>query len=329
MGDATELTRQHDLLRAVTGQIDWWWNAIFWPRLVGLSDEEFLWEPVDGCWTIHHVGEALTRVDFHWPPPRPAPVTTIAWRMHHLGVDCLARRASLYFPTAVSEPWEFEPYAEITSFPMIADAAVAFLGRWWSAWRRGLASLSDGQLWAPLGGIEVDSPEMQLGVDDPFIGMVLHQQREFMHHGAEICLLRDLYRAQQPADPFVDAVLRGDAGSVAAQARHDPGLIDRYRTDRPDLALRAAETGSPESVRLVAELGFDINGLVEGQTPLHHAAAGGHLALIHELVWLGADPGIEDLHYHATALGWAEHFKQDKAAAYLKTLGSSSDAAEG
>jgi hypothetical protein len=37
---------------------------------------------------------------------------------------------------------------------------------------------------------------MRLGAGDPFVNYMLHQHRELIHHGAEICLLRDLYRAQ-------------------------------------------------------------------------------------------------------------------------------------
>lgn len=32
--------------------------------------------------------------------------------------------------------------------------------------------------------------------DQPFAGLVFHLNREVMHHGGEICLLRDLYRAR-------------------------------------------------------------------------------------------------------------------------------------
>jgi hypothetical protein len=41
------------------------------------------------------------------------------------------------------------------------------------------------------------------------IGLVLHVHRELIHHGAEINLLRDLYRAGQAADPLLEAVLAG------------------------------------------------------------------------------------------------------------------------
>ena len=38
---------------------------------------------------------------------------------------------------------------------------------------------------------------MRLGRSDPAIGLVLHVHREVMHHGAEVCLLRDLYRHER------------------------------------------------------------------------------------------------------------------------------------
>jgi hypothetical protein len=51
-----------------------------------------------------------------------------------------------------------------------------------------------------LGDQEGDIADMQLGYDDPFIGLVLHVHREVIHHGAEILLLRDLYRSTHGLD---------------------------------------------------------------------------------------------------------------------------------
>jgi hypothetical protein len=38
--------------RELTEQLAWYWTTLFRPRLAGLTDEEYLWEPVTGCWTI-------------------------------------------------------------------------------------------------------------------------------------------------------------------------------------------------------------------------------------------------------------------------------------
>lgn len=196
-----------DLLRAITGQIDVWWVGNFRWRLKGLSDDEYLWEPAPDGWTIHPLRDGYVSVDFEWPPPRPAPVTTIAWRMHHIGIGCLATRTTTYFAPAVGpspEAWERimawkagGPFNfDEVPFPMRADDAVAFLDEWFAAWRRGLDTLGDDGLWCALGPAEFDATDMQLGEDDPLIGLVLHIHRELMHHGAEVSLLRDLYAAR-------------------------------------------------------------------------------------------------------------------------------------
>lgn len=74
--------------------------------------------------------------------------------------------------------------------PTTADDAVAFCERAYHIWRDGLASMSDETLWQPLG------PAAGPYADDPYVGLALHVRNELIHHGAEIALLRDLYRAQ-------------------------------------------------------------------------------------------------------------------------------------
>jgi hypothetical protein len=33
-------------------QLDWHWKAQLRPRLDGLTDDEYRWEPVAGCWNV-------------------------------------------------------------------------------------------------------------------------------------------------------------------------------------------------------------------------------------------------------------------------------------
>jgi len=33
-------------------QLDWHWQHQLRPRVDGLTDEEYFWEPVPGCWSI-------------------------------------------------------------------------------------------------------------------------------------------------------------------------------------------------------------------------------------------------------------------------------------
>ncbi len=55
-------------------QLDWHWRGQLRPRLTGLTDDEYLWEPAANAWTIRP-GKGI---DWAYPPPDPAPVTTIA-----------------------------------------------------------------------------------------------------------------------------------------------------------------------------------------------------------------------------------------------------------
>lgn len=58
-------------------QLEFYRDTHLWPRLDGLTDEEYFWEPVPDCWTIH-VTPSGTTIDWAWPTPTPSPVTTLA-----------------------------------------------------------------------------------------------------------------------------------------------------------------------------------------------------------------------------------------------------------
>src|SRR4029450_5194066 len=56
-------------------------------RLEGLTDGEYFWAPVAGCWTVPRDGSGAWVADYAEPDPDPAPFTTIGWRLVHLA-DC-------------------------------------------------------------------------------------------------------------------------------------------------------------------------------------------------------------------------------------------------
>src|SRR6266511_3907870 len=102
-------------------------------------------------------------------------VTTIAWRLVHVGAGCFANRASTFFGDG--------------SVPDSADKAIAFLERTYRQWHTGISSLDEEGLRTPLGR------KGGRYAKDPMAALIVHINREVMHHGAEIGLLRDLYRA--------------------------------------------------------------------------------------------------------------------------------------
>jgi hypothetical protein len=177
--------------RLLVGQLEFYWDVHLRPRLDGLTDEEYFWEPVDGCWSLRRDAEGGWRLDQGRPEPDPPPVTTIAWRLVHIGATCLANRASAFFgdPQVPEDADMFDPRRVPADLPGAADEAVAFLERSYRRWRDGIAGLDDEGLRRPLG------PKGGPYAEDPMAELIAHINREVMHHGAEIALLRDLYRA--------------------------------------------------------------------------------------------------------------------------------------
>lgn len=168
-----------DLTTQLTEQLEFHWRGQLRPRLDGLTDDEYLWQPVPDCWTIHPDGS----IDFAYPPPDPAPFTTVAWRMAHVIVGVFAMRNHSHFGG---------PPADYQSWPYATDAVTALqqLDQTYATWIDGVRALSTGDLNRPCGPAEGPYAEYALSE------LVLHINREAIHHGAEISCLRDLYAHQ-------------------------------------------------------------------------------------------------------------------------------------
>lgn len=169
----------NDLTAQLADQLDWHWGAQLRPRLDGLTDDEYFWRPVPDCWTVHRDGA----IDFAYPPPEPAPFTTIAWRLAHVIVGVFAMRNHNHFGG---------PAADYASWDYATDAGTALrqLDETYAAWISGVRSLSAADLDRPCGPAE--GPY----ADYPLLTLVLHINREAIHHGAEVALVRDLYAHQ-------------------------------------------------------------------------------------------------------------------------------------
>ena len=126
-------------------------------------------------------GSGKFTIDFAWPEPDPPPVTTIAWRIAHLLVGVFGTRVGGHFG---GEPVDYETY----DYPGDAATALARLDAVYAAWLAGVRGLGAEGLMRPCG------PAEGPWSDEPMAALVLHINREALHHGAEIALLRDLYR---------------------------------------------------------------------------------------------------------------------------------------
>jgi hypothetical protein len=87
-------------------QLTFHWDAMLRPKLEGLTDDEYFWEPVAGCWSVRPRDRATAPVlggsgalvsEVAFPEPDPAPVTTIAWRLVHLIVGVFGIRNDNHF----------------------------------------------------------------------------------------------------------------------------------------------------------------------------------------------------------------------------------------
>ena len=163
-------------------------------RFAGLTDDECRWEPVPDAWSIRPRSEARTAMaagggdlvaDFEYPEPVPAPVTTIAWRLTHLIAMYEGRWHWTFGPRAT------DPKELLVPTPVAKEALVQL----WSQtdrWLTDTATLTDEQL------DTVGFGQYPYGLDPqlPIVAILWWMNREFIHHAAEVALLRDLYRAR-------------------------------------------------------------------------------------------------------------------------------------
>ena len=171
-------------------QLTFDWEVQLRPRWEGLSDSEYLWEPVRDMWSIRRSGTGRTpmaigggaiEIDYQRPEPEPVPLTTIAWRMAHVLVGVFGERNARYFDGPSVD------YATC-DYPMSATEALARLDEAYRLWNEGVRGLSVTDL-----GERCREPGFET---DSMAELILHINREIIHHGAEINLLRDLYRWQ-------------------------------------------------------------------------------------------------------------------------------------
>ncbi len=221
------------------------WEALVRPHLEGLTDAELHWEPVPGCWGVRPRAEPASPdaagagewdIDLAVDRPDPAPFTTIAWRLWHVIEGVLDGRASAHFGDGRGID-----YAARRDLPGAAGTLAA-LGDAYERWKAGVRALGPGGLARACG------PHEGPYADHPFGALVLHINREVIHHLAEVLALRDLYRAADGQTlPAATAARRGaaplsfqvtfDAVDPHAQARFWAAVM-HYEVEEQDGFVR-------------------------------------------------------------------------------------------
>jgi ankyrin repeat protein len=133
------------------------------------------------------------------------------------------------------------------------------------------------------------------------------------------------------AEQFSLACIHGRRAGVQAMLAADRGLLDRMSAeDRLGLLHRAIAANERDGVRLIVELGVEVNGMIPNsaldRAPLHSAAGGGDLAIVKLLIDLGADPNLRDYPFHAAPIGWAKYGQHQHVVDYLFRYASIFDA---
>ena len=191
-------------------------------RMEGLSDAEYHWELVPDGWTVCPREQARTTqvsgrgswvMELARPAPDPAPVPTMAWRICHLATGLLLRADYTTGTSSLSE--------NDLELPGTALGGIEILVASSAAWRGVLASVSDADL------DQVGRSQFPWGLDPelPLLDIVWWVNQEVLHHGAEMALLRDLYRAQvQGTSSIVSVKTRLLTETLAARGELDAAL---------------------------------------------------------------------------------------------------------
>jgi hypothetical protein len=176
----------------------------------GLTDDELMWEPADGTWSVHPVSECRTATPFVTESMAAdfdvgviaaaidgkavEPLTSIAWLFWHVG-SMPGRAAELDFfggdHTAASG-WT-SPYIATHPIFTTADEAVTTMRTGWRALDAALQSATDEELELPTPFWGYGGPG-PMGTGAQIVGSILN---EASHHGTQIGVLRDLYRASR------------------------------------------------------------------------------------------------------------------------------------
>lgn len=147
-------------------------------RVQGMTDEEYFWEPVEGCWRVYRRADGRWDHDYEEPDPDPAPFTTIGWRLAHIATCKVMYHEYAFGPRMLT--WD------TIETPGTADDALDMLDAGHALLTEDLSGLDDPDL---------DEPALtDWGEERPTWWIFSTMTHHDAHHGGELGVLRDLYR---------------------------------------------------------------------------------------------------------------------------------------
>ncbi|GAB2954135.1 DinB family protein [Nonomuraea fastidiosa] len=171
-------------LQRLRWQLDVSWSLLTF-QLNGLTDEEALREPSSNCWSVRRKPDGTWAADWSMPEPDPAPATSIAWVMWHIGFWWTHAYTRCFDkPDAAPEPDDWSAAAQATPWPGDVASAVTWLNECRDRWSHALDSLS---------GTDLDSTDRSGWFADGTLTLghvVAWVNIELAKNAAEIGLLR-------------------------------------------------------------------------------------------------------------------------------------------
>jgi hypothetical protein len=176
-----------------------------------LTDDELVWAPMPGSWTVRPANERRTPTPFvtgDWAADFDGelaaaadegraiePLTSIAWLFWHIG-SMPGRTAQLDFfggPHTAASGWT-SPYLDHHPIFTTASEAVETMQVGWRALASALRLATDEALEAPKAFWGYEGGDGPMGTGAQIVASTLN---EISHHGTQIGVLRDLYRLRE------------------------------------------------------------------------------------------------------------------------------------
>jgi hypothetical protein len=111
-----------------------------------------------------------------------------------------------------------------------------------------------------------------------------------------------------PLDEFLGALGRGEADHAARLLAAHPAWRVEQGEAIAQIVTDGARRGQLGPLDAAASLGLALGGVDKNnETPLHHAALHGQVAIVSRLIELGAPINVREKTYQAPPLGWCVH----------------------